>query len=158
MALSLKHFLLLILFAAFSLAALTHSERAWMLEIVKFVTFGTLVMMGYGVWAYAGERRAYRAGFVLWGGAYYLLYVIIGSRPVDIGTDRLVSWLFWQLESGRGMWAVFEKSSHLLFSLLFGIAGGWVTVYFYRKRQRRLSKMRPAAASDEAVQYEMTQE
>jgi hypothetical protein len=140
MALSLKHFLLLILFAGFALAALTHSERAYMLEIVKFVTFGTLVVMAYGIWAYAGEERAYRVGFVLWGGAYYLLYVIIQSRPVDLGTDRLITWLFWKLEPGRSIWAVFEKSSHLLFSLLFGIAGGWVTVYFYRKRRRALRR------------------
>ena len=146
MALSLKHFLLLILFAAFALAALTHSERAYMLEIVKFVTFATLVVMGYGVWAYTGERRAYRAGFVLWGGAYYLLYVIIGSRPIDLGTDRLVTWLFWKLEPGRGIWAVFEKSSHLVFSLLFGIAGGWVTVYFYRQRKRTLRQRDTNAA------------
>jgi hypothetical protein len=138
MALSLKHFLLLILFAGFALAALTHSERAWMLEIVKFVTFGMLVVMAYGIWAYAGERRAYRAGFVLWGGVYYLLYVIIQSRPIDLGTDRLVNWLFWKLEPGRGMWAVFEKTAHLLLSLLVGIIGGWVTVYFYRQRQRTL--------------------
>jgi hypothetical protein len=143
MALSLKHFLLLILFAGFALAALTHSERAYMLEIVKFATFATLVVMGYGVWAYAGERRAYRAGFVLWGGAYYLLYVIIESRPIDLGTDRLVNWLFWKLEPGRGIWAMFEKTSHLLFSLLFGIAGGWVTVYFYRQRRGRLARTMP---------------
>jgi hypothetical protein len=138
MALSLKHFLLLILFAAFALAALTHSERAWMLEIVKFVTFGALIVMAYGIWAYAGERRAFRAGFVLWGGAYYLFYVIVQSRPIDLGTDRMINWLFWKLEPGRGIWAVFEKSSHLLFSLLFGIIGGWVTVYFYRRRERTL--------------------
>jgi hypothetical protein len=137
MALSLKHFLLLVLFACFALAALTHSERAYMLEIVKFVTFAALVVMAYGIWAYDGERRAFRIGFVLWGGAYYFLYVVIHSRPIDLGTDRLVNWLFWKLEPGRGIWAVFEKASHLLFSLFFGIVGGWVTVYFYR--QRRLS-------------------
>jgi hypothetical protein len=148
MALSLKHFLLLVLFACFALAALTHSERAYMLEIVKFVTFGTLVVMGYGVWAYAGERRAYRAGFVLWGGAYYLFYVIVQSRPIDVGTDRLVNWLFWKLEPGRGIWAVFEKSSHLLFSLLFGIIGGWVTIYFYQERRRRLAKTIPNAVDE----------
>jgi hypothetical protein len=140
MALSLKHFLLLVLFAAFSLAALTHSERAWMLEIVKFATFGTLVVMAYGVWAYAGERRAYRVGFVLWGGMYYLLYVVIQSRLIDLGTDRLINWMFWKLEPGRGIWAVFEKTSHLFFSLLLGIIGGWMTVYFYRERRRRLRK------------------
>lgn len=143
MALSLKHFMLLVLFAAFALAALTHSERAYMLEIVKFVTFGTLVVMAYGIWAYAAQRRAYRVGFALWGVAYYLFYVVIESRSIDLGTDRLVNWLFWKLEPGRGIWAMFEKTSHLLFSLLFGIGGGWVTVYFYRQRRGRLSRTRP---------------
>jgi hypothetical protein len=148
MGLSLKHFLLLVLFAGFALAALTHSERAYMLEIVKFVTFATLIVMAYGIWAYAGERRAYRAGFVLWGGAYYLFYVILQSRLIDVGTDRFINWLFWKLEPGRGIWAVFEKSSHLLFSLLFGIIGGWMTVYFYRERQRRLARTMPKADDD----------
>jgi hypothetical protein len=140
MALSLKHFLLLILFAAFALAALTHSERAYMLEIVKFVTFGTLVVMAYGIWGYADERRAFRAGFVLWGGAYYLLYVVVQSRPIDLGTDALLNWLGWRLEQGRVIWAVYEKAGHLLLSLFFGIVGGWITVYFYRQRQHRLSR------------------
>jgi hypothetical protein len=155
MALSLKHFLLLVLFAGFALAALTHSERAYMLEIVKFVTFGTLVVMAYGTWAYAGQRRAYRAGFVLWGGAYYVLYVIIQSRPIDLGTDRLVNWLFWKLEPGRGIWAVFEKTSHLLFSLAFGIIGGWVTVYFYRRRRAlRRNNARPVSSTANVENHE----
>lgn len=140
MALSLKQFLLLILFAAFALAALTHSERAFMLEIVKFVSFATLVVMAYGTWAYTGVHRAYCAGFVLWGGLYYLLYVIIESRPIDVGTDGLINWLGWKLEQGRVIWAVFEKTGHLLLSLLFGIIGGWITVSFYRKRQQMLAK------------------
>lgn len=67
MALSLKHFLLLILFAGFALAALMNSERTFMIEFVKLVTFGTLVVMAYGAWASAGETRAYCAGFLLWG-------------------------------------------------------------------------------------------
>jgi hypothetical protein len=138
MTLSLKHFLLLILFAAFALAALTHSERAFMLEIVKLISFATLVVMAYEAWASAGEKRAYCVGFILWGGLYYLLFVAMQTRRIDLGTDRLVNWLFWKLEQGRVIWAVFEKTGHLLFSTLFGIVGGWVTVYFYRNRQQML--------------------
>ena len=55
MAFSLKQFLLLILFAGFALAALLNSERTFMLEIVKLVTFATLVLMAYGVWTNIGE-------------------------------------------------------------------------------------------------------
>jgi hypothetical protein len=106
--------------------------------------------MAYGIWAYAAEERGYRVGFVLWGGVYYVLYVVFHSRPIDLGTDRLVSWLFWKLEPGRGIWAVFEKASHLLFSLLFGIAGGWVTVFFYRQRARRLARTMPNSIDESA--------
>jgi hypothetical protein len=38
------------------------------------------------------------------------------------------------------IWAVYEKTGHLLLSLLFGLVGGWVTVYFYRQRQRMLNQ------------------
>jgi hypothetical protein len=138
MALSLKHFLLLILFAGFALAALIHSERAFMLEIVKFVSFVTLVVMAYGIWTNSGEPRAYCAGFVLWGGVYYFLFVVLETRRIDLGTDHLLLWLGWTLEGGRVIWAVYEKTGHLLLSLLFGIVGGWVTVYFYRKRPRMI--------------------
>ena len=142
MALSLKHFLLLILFAGFALAALMNSEQTFMLEIVKLVTFGTLVLMSYGAWACAGARRAYCAGFVLWGGIYYALFVAIGTERIDLGTNILLLWLGQLLDrmtQGRIIWAVYEKTGHLLLSLLFGIIGGWVTVYFYRQRQRTLS-------------------
>jgi len=139
MAISVKQFLLLILFAGFALAALMNSERVFMLEIVKLVTFGTLVVMAYGIWANAGETRAYCTGFVLWGGFYYVTFVIFPSQRIDLGTDTLLLWLGRRLESGRIMWAVYEKTGHLLLSLFFGVIGGWVTVYFYRKRQTMLS-------------------
>jgi hypothetical protein len=138
MAISVKQFLLLILFVCFALAALMNSERALMLEIVKLVTFGTLVVMGYGIWANNGASRAYCIGFVVWGGLYYIQFVVLQSEVVDLGTDNLLRWLGQYLEQGRVIWAVYEKTGHLLLSLFFGIIGGLITVYFYYKRQRML--------------------
>jgi len=136
MSISVKQFLLLILFAGFALAALMNSERTFMVELVKLVTFGTLVLMAYGAWANVGERRAYCAGFVLWGGIYYALFVVIRTHRIDLGTETFLLWLGPKLDQGRIMWAVFEKTGHLLLSLFFGILGAWVTVYFYRKRRQ----------------------
>jgi hypothetical protein len=136
MAIGLKQFLLLILLAGFALAALTNSERPFMIELVKLITIGALVVMAYGVWAFLGEKRAYCAGFLLWGGFYYVAYIVLESRRVDLGTDTLILWLGRRLETGRIMWAVYEKIGHLLISLLLGLIGGWVTVFFYRIRRR----------------------
>jgi hypothetical protein len=136
MAISLKQLLLLILFACFALAALMNSERPFMIELVKLITLGTLVVVAYGVWAFLGEKRAYCVGFLLWGGFYYVAYVVLESRRIDLGTDTLILWLGRQLETGRIMWAVYEKIGHLLMSLLLGWIGGWVTVVFYRIRHR----------------------
>jgi hypothetical protein len=143
MSVSVKHFLLLILFAAFSLAALLNSERAFMLEFVKLATFFTLVFMAYGAWANAGQTRAYCTGFVLWGGLYYIVFVVLQSRHLDFGVENLLLWLGQLLDRMTArhlIWAVYEKTGHLLFSILFGIIGGLVTVYFYGKRQRILSQ------------------
>jgi hypothetical protein len=135
MSLSVKQFLLLILFVAFAMAALLNSERTFMIELVKLVTLLTLVLMAYGVWSNIGERRAYCAGFLIWGGVYYVLFVVVRTHRIDVGTDTFLSWLYLWMNTGRIMWAVFEKTGHLLFSLFFGIIGAWVTVYFYRRRQ-----------------------
>src|SRR5688572_18244897 len=101
MAFSVKQLLLLILFVGFSIAALMNSERTFMIEIVKLVTFGTLVLMAYGAWAYTGESRAYCAGFLLWGGIYYLFFVVLRSHRLDIGTDTFLLWLGAKLEQGK---------------------------------------------------------
>jgi hypothetical protein len=142
MAFSVKQFLLLILFVGFALAALLNSERTFMLEFVKLVTFLALVFMAYGAWAYAGDTRAYCSGFVLWGGFYYLMFVVIQSRRWDFGVENLLLWLGQLLDrmtSGQIIWAVYEKTGQLLLSILFGIIGGWVTVHFYRQRRKRLA-------------------
>jgi hypothetical protein len=144
MAFSLKQFLLLVLFCGFALAALMNSEQSFMIELVKLVTFGALVLMAYAAWANTGERRAYCIGFVLWGGIYYFLFVVLRTSRLDLGTDTFILWLGHRLESGRVIWAVYEKTGHLLFSLLFGIIGAWVTVFFYRHRSRVRGEQRAA--------------
>jgi hypothetical protein len=142
MAISVKQLLLSVLFVGFAIAALLNHERAYMLEFVKFVTAGTLVFMAYGVWASVAESRAYCAGFLLWGGLYYLLFVVIETRRFDIGTDMLLRRLGMQMDQSGFAWALYEKIGHLLLSLLFGVVGSWVTVYFYRQRQRILVQHR----------------
>jgi hypothetical protein len=139
MAFSLKQFLLVILFVGFALAALMNSEQAFMVELVKLVTFLTLALMAYGIWSNVGQRRAYCAGFLLWGGIYYTLFVVLRTPRIDIGTDTFILWLGHKLESGRIIWAVYEKTAHLLLSLLFGIIGAWITVFFYRQRIHHLT-------------------
>ena len=140
MAISVKQLLVSILFVCFAIAALINHDRAFMLEFVKIVTFGTLVVMAYGIWASAGEHRAFCAGFLLWGGLYYLLFVVIQTKRLDLGTDILLLRLGRRLDHAGFSWALYERTGHLLLSILFGLIGGWVTVYFFRKRQRMLSQ------------------
>jgi hypothetical protein len=140
MAISVKQFLLSVLFVGFALAALLNHERAYMLEFAKLVTAGTLVLMAYGIWSSTGESRAYCAGFLLWGGLYYLLFVVIQTQRIDLGTDMLLVRLGRRLDHAGFTWALYEKTGHLLLSLLFGVVGSWVTVYFDRKRRRVLAK------------------
>jgi hypothetical protein len=142
MAISVKQLLLSVLFVGFAIAALLNHERPYMLEFVKLVTVGTLIMMAYGIWASAGESRAYCAGFLLWGGLYYLLFVVMETRRIDVGTDMLLRRLAMRLDQSGFAWALYEKTGHLLLSLLFGVVGSWVTVYFYRKRRRILVRHR----------------
>jgi hypothetical protein len=45
-----------------------------------------------------------------------------------------------RLDHAGFTWALYEKTGHLLLSLLFGVVGSWVTVYFDRKRRRVLAQ------------------
>jgi hypothetical protein len=144
MAVSVKQLLVSILFVGFVIAAVLNHQRPYMLEFVKLAVFGTLVVMAYGAWASAGEDRAYCAGFLLWAGIYYLLFVVIQTDRIDLGTEMLLTRLGVQLDrsSPRFAWALYERTGHLLISIVSGVIGSWVTVYFYRKRQRMLAARR----------------
>jgi hypothetical protein len=140
MAISVKQLLLSVLLVGFAIAALLNHERAFMLEFVKLVTFGALAVTAYEAWASGGERRAFYIGFLLWGGLYYLLYVIIQTERIDLGTEMLLLRFGRLLDHSGFTWALYEKTGHLLLSLVFGVIGSWLTVYFYRKRQRMLQQ------------------
>jgi hypothetical protein len=140
MAISVKQLLVSVLLIGFSIAALLNHERPYMLEFVKLVTFGTLVVMAYEAWASAGERRFFYVGFLLWGGIYYLLYVVVQTQRIDLGTEMLLLRFGRVLDHTGFAWALYEKTGHLLLSLVFGVVGSWVTVYFYRKRGKMLRR------------------
>jgi hypothetical protein len=139
MAISIKQLLVSILFIGFAIAALLNHERAYMLEFVKLATFGTFVVMAYEAWASAGERRAFYIGFLLWGGLYYLLYVVLQTERIDLGTDMLLLRFGGLLDHGRFCWALYEKTGHLLLSRVLGVDGRWVTVFFFSNRPRETS-------------------
>jgi hypothetical protein len=81
---------------------------------------------------------------LLWAGIYYLLFVVIQTDRIDLGTEMLLTRLGVQLDrsSPRFAWALYERTGHLLISIVSGVIGSWVTVYFYRKRQRMLAARR----------------
>jgi hypothetical protein len=126
------------------------------------LTLGILIGMAYGAWMSTGESRAFRLGFLCWGVLYFLLF----KKIFDVGLSDLVSRAFrgllnliwgesggvpqdWTLPeppilSERGTvdfeYSNFYITCHSLLLLLIGLIGGWVTVYFYRKRVRMLAK------------------
>jgi hypothetical protein len=74
-----------------------------------------------------------------------LLFVVIQTDRIDLGTEMLLSRMarHLALTSPRFSWALYERIGHLLVSLVSGVIGSWVTVYFYRKRQRMLARRTP---------------
>lgn len=162
MAFSLKQFLFLVAAVAAGLIAITNADLPIVAELVDLLTIGLIVIAGYGVWVNAGEERAFRIGFVAWAGVYFL-----ATRWWNIAfvsaTGKLLQIIKWSYQPSRltdhpgssvmsgpsreafiqaeGDWMNrFDSIGHCLFALLFGLVGGCVTVYFYRKRLQMLSK------------------
>ena len=97
--------------------------------------------MAYGVWLSEGETRAFRVGFLGW---VTLFWVLMFWR-YDIGVDTLIGFANDMLHPKNpvGNWInPYFQIGRCFLSLLFGLIGGWVTMYFYRKRQRMLKKRR----------------
>jgi hypothetical protein len=158
MAFSIKHLLVVFLFAALGLAALLNAHLPIVAELADLITLLTIVLIGYGVWISDGELRAFRIGFVCWAGTYFIATKWF-SIAFNIATGKVLQIIKWPLEpralqsagrtgevsgpieeeflNAQGRWMDrFDTIGHCLFALLFGLVGGWVTVYFYRKRQR----------------------
>jgi hypothetical protein len=122
------------------------------------LTLGILIGVAYGVWLAKGESRAFRVGFLCWAVVYFVLF----KKIFDVGLSDLISSAFVKLniranfpynmegftfpeppvfgERGLGQYLYpnFHLTCHSLLMLLMGLVGGWVTVYFYRRRERTL--------------------
>jgi hypothetical protein len=161
MAFGIKQLLVCVAVVALGLVALL-SDAPVLGRLFDLLTLGILIGMAYGAWLASGESRAFRVGFVCWA----LLYFVLFKKIFDVGVADLVSRAYRELldrawrdggggglpqgmtlpepavfsERGIGqyMYPNFHAVGHSLFLLLVGVIGGWVTVYFYRKRQRML--------------------
>jgi hypothetical protein len=162
MAFSIKQLLFSMAVVAFGLVALLSGFKPLLGYLFDLLTLGILIGMAYGAWMSTGESRAFRLGFLCWGVLYFLLF----KKIFDVGLSDLVSRAFrgllnliwgesggvpqdWTLPeppilSERGTvdfeYSNFYITCHSLLLLLIGLIGGWVTVYFYRKRVRMLAK------------------
>jgi hypothetical protein len=153
MAFSLKQFLFAIATFALGLVALLNADLPLIAETIEFTTFMALILVGYGIWVSAGEQRAFRIGFVAWGGLYFVA-TKWWQIALSFAATKLIHALALSFEPSRisdlrgsgdpyseasGYWFNrFEVIGHCLFALLFGLIGGCITVYFYRKRQKML--------------------
>jgi hypothetical protein len=161
MAFSIKQLLFCVAVLAFGLVAMLSEDNAVLGHLFDLLTLGVLIGMAYGAWLSAGETRAFRVGFLCWS----LLYFFLFKKIFDVGIADLISGGYLDLIvhafttggipqgmkipeppvfSQRGVGAYLYPNFHLVFHslllLLLGIIGGWVTMFFYRKRQRILDQ------------------
>src|SRR3954463_4473010 len=161
MSFSIKQLLLCMAVMAIGLMALANAGKPFVKELIDLLTLCTLIWMAYFAWISDGPRRAFRLGFVSWGVLYYWLF----KHAFDIGTTRLLVLLSAafrnldqrvsnpnnpasgisapdlfgppQIASPTAEWEEsYYSIGNALFLLLFALIGGWITLYFYRKRQR----------------------
>ena len=150
MVFSLKQLLAIVLVVSVGLAALANADKPLIVGVVRLLTLMVLVLAAYSVWTSEREARAFRIGFVCWGGVYFLIHVAPRIGDLNLGTDMVLSPILGILQPDaferdrqgvitgvhETLYAQFFYIGHCLLTFLFGLIGGWVTVYFYRKRQR----------------------
>jgi hypothetical protein len=146
MAFNLKHLLVVVLVIAVGLTGLLNPHRDFFQNLMGIVTIAILIYFAYSIWITKGATRAFCIGFVLWCALYFIDYTR-NFLGIDLGIRDMLHplylWLNPDQTSGQGVYDNFAPSrfhyvGHCLFALLLGLIGGWVTVYFYRKRQRTL--------------------
>jgi len=138
MAFSVKQLLVFMLIAGLGMGALANADRPFANESVNLLTVGVLLLMAYGVWVSEDEIRAFRIGFLCWVALFWCTI----KWPYNIGADRAISVAneFLRPSGPVSDWInSYYVIARCLLSLLAGFIGGWVTVYFYRKRQLMLS-------------------
>jgi hypothetical protein len=147
MAFSIKQLLFWMAIVAFGLVAM-FSRKPVIGMLFDLLTLGILIAAAYGAWLSYGELRAFRVGFLCWAVVYFLLF----KQKFNVPVNDLIRRAYRAVQppipglqngggfggGGFGLHPNFNSVFHSLFLLLLGVVGGWVTVYFYRKRQRML--------------------
>ena len=145
MSFSIRHILIVVVYVSVGLVALNNAYPMSSRLVVQLLSLATLVLCTYEIWASEGETRVFRIGFVLWGRVYYLLFVIIQTWRVNLGTSAIVEWFVRSLALYRDGDSHNQIMGivHPLAALVYGVVGGWVTIHFYRKRQRMIANRKP---------------
>jgi hypothetical protein len=151
------------LFAAAGLAALTNADLPLVAELFNLLTLGTIIILGYSIWTSEQEERAFCCGFAGWAGFYFVatkwfaIVLLFGTHKliaivqVALTPGRISTLSHAQPSSGGSSslsqaydeWLNgFDSIAQNIICLILGFIGGWVTVYFYRKRQAMLAKGR----------------
>jgi hypothetical protein len=158
MAFSIKQLLFSTAVVAFGLVAMLSEYRPLLGKLFDLLTLGILIAMAYGIWLSGGEHRAFRVGFLCWA----LLYFYLFKKTFSVGISELIAYAYRVVRppivispafggggtggggfGGGGMhfpYGNFTPVFHSMFLLLLGLVGGWVTVYFYRKRASELAR------------------
>jgi hypothetical protein len=154
MSFSIKQLLGLILVFSLGLGALIGSNNPLIASLAKPIVVGVFALFAYGIWTSKAETRAFRIGFLCWGGLYFLLYAVGDGKTIDLGLrylpDRLITTFApnilirdaqGTITQVNGEWLDrFRLIGRCVLSIVLGIVGGWVTVHFYHKRQRMLAE------------------
>jgi hypothetical protein len=151
MAFSIKQLLFWMAVLAFGLVAMFSKDMPVLGRLFDLLTLGILIGAAYGAWLSTGQARAFCIGFLCWAALYFYLFKrtfeinraiseMISLAYRSIGTQIVVPRTGGGGLGFRPQYPNFIAVFHSLLLLLVGILGGWVTVYFYRKRQRMLAQ------------------
>ena len=153
----------MVLIVCVGLAALMNADGRFASECISLLTLAIIVFCAYSIWINCDEPRAFFVGFVCWSVIYGTVFCWRSDFRLNIGTDEVLYLAAKAIaqeprqtdrpaaESGLedlfgppplqpDSYERFSSIGHNLFAILFGLIGGWVTVYFYRKRQRVLRR------------------
>jgi hypothetical protein len=163
MAFSVKQLLFSMAVVAFGVAALVNADKPFVFQLFDLLTLAILIAIAYGAWIHQGAQRAYRVGFLCWAALYYWFFKegfnIGAGEVIDyaarvFGPERPSAGIYFDLQTdlpfeeppqegtrygSYGWYTGFQSIGHSMLLLFFGLVGGWVTVYFYRKRASKLA-------------------
>jgi len=170
MSFSIRQLIVFTSVVAICLTALANASRPLVPGLMQMFLFAVLASFAYGAYLTSGEKRAFRVGFLGWvvamgtfgmtgaGNPYGLLQTAFNavapvfkpnefsnSPPTQVSSSRLYRiGLSREYPPSEYEWEdSITKVGYCLIPMIWGFIGGWVTVFVYRKRERRL-KVNPA--------------